>query len=613
MSGYRELAAPLLARSIQPTRLAVCYTACLALINASPAWSESRKSKQIKADEFVQKALREEIAGSDGMRTRYLSTALLHNPSNEDARWLSGQVRRNKRWVDVDAVPKIAASSRLLANYRRLRSTTRDTAEAQLALANWCARVRLFDQERAHLTRVVEREPDFAEARVRLGFQKINGRWVSREELQESTDREALIAQAARKHRKLLTRIAAAAADGEVSDFHKQQLAEIQDPAAIPIMEQLLAGSGAAGVQLLVDQLCNMESHEAAAVLARYAAFADWEHVQKMATAELGDRPKESYVPVLLAELRTPVSATSEVVRNDLGQVVVRRTMTRETQSADEQAITDITFLDPTGNRFASFLAARAASSQAENNVMTLNSDIESRNARVYEVLATTTGHAEAKTPQDWWRWWNDVNGVFVAGGKPTRSSYQQQQSFALASIGGERIDTRVVSPTQTSEVSNVVSESVGFACDCLAAGTNVWTETGPMAIENIRRGDRVLSQDSETGELAYKPVLGTTIRPVSRLVRTRILGESIICSAGHPFWIAGDGWIKAEQLQEGMRFHAVGGTTTIESVEPAHEAVTYNLIVADFHSYFVGENKVLSHDNTIRRPTNTLVPGLKR
>ena len=34
---------------------------------------------------------------------------------------------------------------------------------------------------------------------------------------------------------------------------------------------------------------------------------------------------------------------------------------------------------------------------------------------------------------------------------------------------------------------------------------------------EEIRIGDRVLAQDVETGELAYKPVLQTTIRPPNR------------------------------------------------------------------------------------------------
>lgn len=591
-----------------------CLTLVGILCDASPAWSESRQSKNVKADEFVQKALREEIAGSAEMRKRYLSTALIHNPGNKAAHWQNGQVRHNNRWVSVDVVPKIAGSNQILARYERLRSQAANNATSQLALANWCARARLHDQERAHLNRVVELQPDLAEARVRLGFQRTNGRWVSSEERQAAAERQVQMTEAARKWGKLLTRVAAGVASGRVSDSLKQQLAEIQDPAAIPIMEQRLTQSGAEGVRLLVDQLCNMESHESAAVLASYAAFANWEDVQKTATAELSSRPKESYVPVLLAEMRTPISASSEVTRNEFGQFVVRRTLTRETQSADEEAVTDTAFINPAGNQFASFLAARAASNQVRSEVMSLNSTTEARNARISEVLATATGHGEAKTPQEWWRWWNDVNGVFVTGGKSTRRTYQQQQSLALASIAGERIDSRSVSATQTSELAATVSSGAGgFPVDCLAAGTPVWTESGPRAVERIRLGDRVLSQDPETGELAYKPVLRTTVRPVSRLVKIHFGNETIESSAGHPFWVSGQGWVQANELQDDSHCHSISGAVSIDTVEPSREAVTYNLVVADFHSYFVGNGKILSHDNTIREPTNTVVPGLKR
>jgi hypothetical protein len=48
-----------------------------------------------------------------------------------------------------------------------------------------------------------------------------------------------------------------------------------------------------------------------------------------------------------------------------------------------------------------------------------------------------------------------------------------------------------------------------------------------------------------------------------------------------------------------------------IESIEQTGFEPTYNLIVADFHTYFVGKAKILSHDNTIREPTVALVPGL--
>ena len=51
-------------------------------------------------------------------------------------------------------------------------------------------------------------------------------------------------------------------------------------------------------------------------------------------------------------------------------------------------------------------------------------------------------------------------------------------------------------------------------------AGTLVWTASGPVAVEKVQRGDLVLSQDVDTGELSFKPVLRTTTRPRGKIVK---------------------------------------------------------------------------------------------
>ena len=45
---------------------------------------------------------------------------------------------------------------------------------------------------------------------------------------------------------------------------------------------------------------------------------------------------------------------------------------------------------------------------------------------------------------------------------------------------------------------------------------------TGRRPIEGIKVGDCVLAQDVESGELAYKPVLGVTIRPAPPTMKMR-------------------------------------------------------------------------------------------
>jgi hypothetical protein len=151
---------------------------------------------------------------------------------------------------------------------------------------------------------------------------------------------------------------------------------------------------------------------------------------------------------------------------------------------------------------------------------------------------------------------------------------------------------------------------------DCLAGDTIVWTEMGPVAIKDVAVGDRVLSCDVETGCLALKPVLRKTIRlkeHTGELVTIDVDGKTISASGGHVFWVAGEGWIKARDLKTGMRLHTLKGTANIETVGTSEAQETYNLIVADFHTFIAGEAKTLTHDNTIRQPTNMVVPGLSK
>jgi hypothetical protein len=147
---------------------------------------------------------------------------------------------------------------------------------------------------------------------------------------------------------------------------------------------------------------------------------------------------------------------------------------------------------------------------------------------------------------------------------------------------------------------------------ECLVAGTPVWTASGLVAVEKIKVGDMVLSQNAESGELALKPVLRTTIRPRGQTVKFTAGQESFGSSGGHVFWVSGDGWKKASELRSGMVLHACGSPARVTSVESGQVAETYNLVVADFSTYFIGKQKILSHDFTMRQPSKAAVPGLR-
>jgi len=130
------------------------------------------------------------------------------------------------------------------------------------------------------------------------------------------------------------------------------------------------------------------------------------------------------------------------------------------------------------------------------------------------------------------------------------------------------------------------------------------------MPIEQIQMGDLVLAQNIETGELAYKPVLRPTVRPPVTLVRFQVGDETITATGGHIFWEESKGWIRARQFEPGIALHTLQSPVDIRAVSQTGEEKAYNLIVADFHSYFVGDSKLLSHDNTMLQPTEVTTPG---
>ena len=56
-------------------------------------------------------------------------------------------------------------------------------------LAEWCGKRGLEAQQRAHLTRVLELDPDHAAVREQLGFRQVDNIWLNPEEIEKSEER----------------------------------------------------------------------------------------------------------------------------------------------------------------------------------------------------------------------------------------------------------------------------------------------------------------------------------------------------------------------------------------------------------------------------------------
>lgn len=144
----------------------------------------------------------------------------------------------------------------------------------------------------------------------------------------------------------------------------------------------------------------------------------------------------------------------------------------------------------------------------------------------------------------------------------------------------------------------------------CFVAGSLVTTEDGQKPIEEIQVGDKVLSEDETTGEVAIKEVYATSVSETDEFYHIHINGEEIVATGTHPFYVYKFGWTTARALRAGdVLVLSNGELVTVEWID--HEILespikVYNFEVEDFHTYFVGESGILVHNGKRCTTSNT-------
>ncbi|QDU29888.1 hypothetical protein ETAA8_50040 [Anatilimnocola aggregata] len=552
------------------------------------------------AENAVREALQREVYGLDGDRQTLLSKATSTAPDFAPARWHQGYVKSpTGEWTK--AGDKLDARRQaLLAQYEKRRGEAGSTVADQLELADWCNKHLLKEQERVHLLRVCELSPDHPSARQRLGFTRSGREWISREDRLKQEQRDEAVRVATAKWTPVITRYAGqlSSADQGKRKYAVDQLKQIHDPGALPTLQAIVGAKGETYELLVVEITAQMTDPAATAALARHAVFSPSLRVRQAAAEKLKTAEPDRFIPLLVSSMYTPVVSQVAMVSLPSGRIGYRHEFLREGAEKQERLILDTEYRrQNTGGsgRDAAAVAMIEASATAqalERAAERQNQTTRALNDRIAWVLTQATGAKLPAVPDEWWAWWNNENEVFFVGSKP--------------------VDTIQLSRNVTVADPDPDPVPGGGAQDCLLAGTPVWTEQGKVAIEQMRAGDLVLSRDVESGELTYKPVIRTTVRPEGQLVRIEVGNETFETSGGHLFWVSGEGWLRARKLRPGMVLHTADGPARVTSVAPGQTAVTYNLVVADFNTYFVGEQKILSHDNTVRRVTRAIVPGLQ-
>lgn len=538
------------------------------------------------ADVQVRQALQQEAAGTLTERAAVLQPLVDQSPDSSSARWHAGYVRWKGDWVKSDSTAVLGDYRTMISTYEAKRAQAKETVAEQMKLADWCHANKLLEQERAHLAKVLEKDNDHAEARRRAGYAQVSGQWFLKADIDAARKLAVDASRWVGPLKLILTGLKSK--DPQARSTAAKKLLDISDPAALPAIELVLGGEDEAIVLRMIDAIARTTTAESALALAKIAVRDPYSATGEAATLALRKKPPESYVPRLLDELSTPINHSLALYQDQGWRTVVYEVFTRELEDRKQQlGIGHVGVGSRTG--LARSISANEVR-DVSREVADQNAALEATNNRIFHVLAKATGESLLPQPEAWWSWWYARNEIYMAYEKPTERKYQ----------------------VESIQVYEPPPPAAARRCECLAAGTPVWTATGFRAIETMQAGDVVLSQDIETGELSYQAVLKTTIRPPGPLVRIETERDKIRASGGHLFWVSGRGWVRARLLEPGMKLHDVSGVTTITAVvDEGGQAPTYNLIVNAAHSYFVGQAKILSHDNTMPEPSEQIVPGL--
>jgi len=565
-----------------------------------------------------------------------------------------------------DAIDRDPEARAAMQEYLERRAATADTADAQAKLARWCEDRGLVDQATAHYKAVVRLDPSREAIWKKLGYQRSKGRWLRAEDAAaEKADAERR--KAADKHRRPILEKHRAALLGKDAEKRRQAEAEldrISDPLAVASIYNVFVRDDARLQSRAVEMLARIDGSDASMALASLAVSSEFPEVRGSAAEVLRRRDPREFLGSLIDLIRKPfryqvkrmdradsrgtlfVEGEQFNVQRFYGvlfdvspEVIPRRIFPSDVPlqtglgaglmaaavwngglspnaavfgvggSAVQVPGVPGLVLGPGGGkgapgadtasilmrsayaeavrqdqRVAAYQAwvqnrARQAEQSLERDaafVEGVNQQIRDLNDRVLPVVVPVSGRDFGDTADAWKSWWNNEIGYAYESSTPDEKP--TYYDFVAVSVR----------PPHTA---------------CFAEGTPVRTLEGLRPIETLRVGDKVLSQNADTGAISFQPVLVAHHNPPSATLKLKFGAETIVATGIHRFWKPGKGWTMARDLKPGDTVRVLGGALALDAVEPGEVQPVYNLDVAENRDFFVGEQGFLVYDFSIVQP----------
>jgi tetratricopeptide (TPR) repeat protein len=568
------------------------------------------------------------------------------------------------RMVDAAAAPAEGAVAETLADYHRRRDTLtihetrqyerllklssasdvravryrvqRELAAEHAELGLWCEKAGLAEEARAHCTQAVRLDPSRDQTWKRLGYTQVDGRWLSAQEANDAKAQAASQAKADKKWEPVLrrTKSALAGKDRGKREAAEAELATIADPQAVPMLVEVFATGSEVDAHRAIRILARLDVPGSTRALAALAVSHDSPLIRREATEVLKARDAADYGAILVNWVRSPweYSVQSEVTGpGSRGVLQVEAPQFSLTKAYDAPAVLRVSpqfcgYIGYGPSGLPMVLSGNELSIKLKRTTVPAKDPGEelSRASRNLAVMREAEARTTARVIE--------AQGQALAAQQVMASDIRQIEAHnSEATVLNERISDvmqfTLAAPADLGDDENAWRrwwyEQNGYTYEppekvqvfqsipvlppplvfsCFAAGTPVRTINGPAPIESLRVGDKVLAQDTATGALAFRPIVATHHNPPSETVRITLEGseESLVASRFHRFWVAGEGWRQARDLEPGDTLRTLGHTSRITGIESGDVQPVYNLSVADDATFFVGRTQALVHDNSI-------------
>lgn len=605
---------------------------------------------RLSANVDVARAIAAERQGDAKARARGLAKALLVDPDHIQARGLSGFIRYRGEWVKPDRiVERIERSSELQSLYREYelrRAKTKNTADEQWKIAIWCEEHGLTEEANAHFLVVGNLDPSRTAAWNKLGYKKYQGRWMSEAERDARIDEDRAMRKADEYWTKRLSTWKKMLAISSQRERALLYLSSVDDPRAVPSIRRILIAGDADCQREAIKILRKIDTIESTRSIALLIPFGESETIAKAASEVLNKRKPTDYIPLLISLIVQEVKFIGKpsTGSGDPGELVVDfgefylhryyqpgpdlniETMrmiirmihqgidpfdpvTRATHTAQDVSYIpyDFTKFGPLlyapevdilgnpktyftwsffGKNFYSNIDQYYLSNAYQylifmrdvSSLIRHNSFHYRHNSRIVDHLQYISGFNYASNKKDWITWFKKSD----------------------CSVPKSQYGPTDIKPVFNQYIPLVYEPAYHklLTMSCFAKGTPVKTSTGYRSIETLIPGDLVLSQNTETGELLFRPVVESIQNTPQPTVAIDLGIDTITSTEIHRFWIAGKGWAPARDLHPGDRIRALERVLVVKSIE--HRAVqpVFNLVVAENHDYFVGKSGALVHDN---------------